>query len=294
MRDDDLLAPARPRRRRRLSPAFLAGLVLVGLGGLVALWIWVFTPVFMTPQEFHEHQKRFDRAIRDVLRAHGPGGSDPGLPPWPPPLDDDRLRVLACAESEVVRGVRFLASQQPIGYPWGDLPPQFGTSADLIVRCLRAVNVDLQQMIHVDRKAQPKRYPLELLSNKKPDRGLDHRRVSFLFAFLHHFLPAGPLEIETPADLARWLPGDLVFWAEGGRQGHPGLAGIISDRRDETGMPLVITLLPDDARASSHRRLDAWPLIGHATLDVDGLNERFLEAYPGTPLEGRPPPPPAP
>ncbi len=262
------------------------------MAGIAALWIWVFTPVFVTPQEFHETQKRFDRAIREVVRAHGPGGSDPGLPPWPPPLDDDQIRVIACAEAEVARGVRYLASQQSLPFPWGDLPPHFATSADLVIRCLRAVNVDLQQMIAVDRKAEPKRYPLELFSNKKPDRGVDHRRVSYLFAFLHHYLPQAPVETETPEELARWLPGDLVFWSEGGREGHPGLVGIVSDRRDETGMPLVVTLVPDETRASSHHRLDDWPIIGHARLAVDVLNEGFLEDYPSTTLEGRPPAPP--
>lgn len=290
----DLLGPGRPRKRKKLSPALLGFLAVIGIGGIGALWVWVFSPIFMTPQEFHERQKHFDRAIRDVLHAHGAGGSDPGLPPWPPPLDDDRLKVLGCAEAQVAAGVRHVATTQSIDFPWGDLPPYLGTSADLVVRCLRALDLDLQQMIAVDRKAQPKRYPLGLYTSKKPDRSLDHRRVPNLFTFAHQFLPEAPTAIETPDDLLRWLPGDLVFWAEGGREGHPGLVGIVSDRRDDSGMPLVITLLPDDTRASSHHRLDDWPLVGHATLSVDTLLERFLEAYPGTALEPRPPPTAAP
>ena len=207
MKDDDLLAPARPRRRRRLSPAFLALLTLLGLAGIAALWVWVFKDVFITPQEFHEQQKRFDKAIREVLRAHGPGGSDPALPPWPPPLDDDRVKVLAAAETEVARAVRYLPSQQPIDFPWGDLPAHLGTSADVVVRSLRAVGVDLQQMLHVDRKAEPKRYPAELFSNKKPDRSVDHRRVTYLFAFLHHFLLDRPLGSRSVGVvLARFRP----------------------------------------------------------------------------------------
>jgi len=291
MKEPDLLGPARPRRRRRLSPAVIGVLGLAGLGGLTALWIWVFTPIFVTPQEFHERQRRFDRSVREVLHAQGPGGSDPSLPPWPPPLGDDRLRVLTEAEAQVVRGVRFAASSQAIDYPWGDLPANIGTSADVVVRALRAVNIDLQQMVHIDRKAQPKRYPLALFTNKKPDRSTDHRRVVLLYAFLHAFLPEGPVDTDTPETLAQWLPGDLVFWAEGGREGHPGLVGVVTDRRDETGMPLVITLHEDDKRASIHHRLDDWPIVGHATLAVDALLERFLEAYPGTILEPRPPPP---
>ncbi len=284
---DPLLAPRGRRRRRRLPPLLTFGLALAGVAGIAALWIWVFSPIFVSPQEFHQRQRAFDRALREVLNTRG-DGSVTNLPPWPARLSTDRLRALACAETEVIRAVRYAPQWREIAYPWGDVPEHLGTSADLLVRCLRASGLDLQQLVAHDRKAEPKRYPLQLIQRRHPDRHMDHRRVAFLYAFAKAFMPEGPLDLETPEQMTAFQPGDLVFWAHGGREGHPGLAGLVLDRRDESGMPLAATLVPGEGRSSGAHRLDEWPLVGHFELDVDRTLERFLESYPGTPLEPRP------
>lgn len=288
---DPLLSPAIRRRRRRLPRALAFPLIIGGLAGLSALWIWVFAPIFITPQDFHQRQKTFDRTLREVLHART-DGAESKLPPWPGTLSADRLTVLGCAESAVARAIRHAPSWQAIDYPWGDVPSHLGTSGDLMVRCLRELNIDLQQLVHLDRKAEPKRYPLQLVAKKQPDRSMDHRRVAFLFAFAKTFLPEAPLELETPELATAFLPGDFVFWSKGGQEGYPGLLGIVLDRRDEYGMPLAATLVPEEGRTSGAHRLDEWPLIGHFQLDVDRTLEKFLEAYPGAPLEPRPTAPP--
>jgi uncharacterized protein len=282
---DPLLAP-RGRRRRRLPPLVSLGLGLAGIGGIAALWIWVFSPIFVTPQEFQQQQRAFERALREVLHTRG-DGQVTRLPPWPAELGGDRLRVLACVEAEVVKAVRHAPQWREIPFPWGDVPEHLGTSADLVVRCLRALNLDLQQLVAVDRKAEPKRYPLQLLQRRHPDRSLDHRRVSFQYAFAKAFMPEGPLELDSAEQMTAFQPGDIVFWAHGGREGHPGLVGLVLDRRDESGMPLAATLMPEEGRASGAHRLDEWPLIGHFELDIDRTLERFLETYPGTSIQPR-------
>jgi len=289
---DPLLSPGR-KRRRRLPPLLTFTLVVGGIASIGALWVWVFSPIFVTPVDFHQRQKTFDRTLREVLQARG-DGSQTKLPPWPGKLDADRLEMLACAESEVVRAVRYAPSWQQIDYPWGDVPDHLGTSADLMVRCFRTLDLDLQQMLHLDRKTEPKRYPLQLVTKKQPDRSMDHRRVSFLFVFAKAFLPERPLDLDTPEQAATFLPGDIVFWNKDGREGYPGLLGVVLDRRDEAGMPFVATLTPEDARTSGVHRLDEWSLVGHFALDVDQTLERFLAKYPGTTLELRPTAPPAP
>jgi hypothetical protein len=282
---DPLLAP-RGRRRRRLHPLWGVAALIAGLAGIAALWVWVFSPIFVTPQEFHGRQRRFDRVIREVLHARGESVSK--LPPWPGPLSVERLELMACVEGQVVRGVRYASGKQSIDYPWGDLPPHIGTSPDLVIRCMRELDLDLQQMVHLDRTKNPKRYPMQLVAQRQPDKSLDHRRVAFLFTFAKAFWPDAPLEHDTPEAAALWLPGDIVFWKEGGREGFPGLIGVVLDRRDPTGMPLVATLHPDEGRATSHHRLDEWPVLGHFKPDIDVIFERFLEAYPGTAQEPRP------
>lgn len=290
---NDLLGgPKRPRRRRRLTPLAWTGIVLVVLGGIAALWIWVFSPIFISPVEFHAKQLAFDAAIRDVVQVRGPGGKVPSIPPWPPPLDSDRVTVLACAEAASVRGVRYAANAEAIAFPWGDVPDHIGTSADIIVRCLRKVRVDLQQLIHHDRVTDPKRYPTELFTHKSPDKAMDHRRVAYLFAFARAFLPSAPLATDKPEDAALFLPGDLVFWSIGGRDTHPGLVGVVTDRRNELGVPFVVTLVPKEDRATDDHLVDAWPILGHFSLDVTHLFERFLETYPGLSYATEPPPAP--
>jgi hypothetical protein len=288
MTERDPLLVLAHRHRRRLHPLVTFALVLVGLGAIVALWISAFAPVLISPQEFHARQKHLDRALRSLLQSHS-GGVVPELPPWPGPLSADRLHVLGCAEAAIARAVRHASTSQNIDYPWGDIPPHLGTSADLVVRCLRSVDIDLQQLVHHDRKSDPKRYPTGMFARKTPDKSLDHRRVAFLHTFAKRFLPDAPIEHETVAQRAAFLPGDLVFWSAGGREGQPGLAGFVLDRRDESGMPMVATLTAEDGRTTGRHRLDTWPLLGHMSLDVDTLLERFLEAYPSHQQEARPP-----
>lgn len=275
------------RRRRRVSPALVAVAALAAAGAIALLWYWVFKPIFISPEEFFARQKRFDRVIREVVATSSNTGG-PDLPPWPPALTSDRVAMVVCAERQVVRTVRHAPQVRTIEYPWGDIPSHLGTSADVMVRCLREVSMDLQQMVHHDRKADPKRYPQSLFRNRKVDRNMDHRRVAYLFTFARTFLPQAPVETERLEDAASFLPGDLVFWAEGGREGNPGLVGIVSDRRDATGMPLAYTVVPEDGRAGMHYRIDAWPILGHFSLDVEAAMERFLETYPDAVIVPRP------
>lgn len=289
MSDHDPLLTPHSRRRRRLHPFVLALGALAVVAGIALLWVEAFSPIFISPQEFVARQKAFDRALRELVARHG-DGAIPNLPPWPAPLTPERVEVLACAEAEAIRGVRYSTASQSIGYPWGDIPDHIGTSADLLVRCFRRTDLDLQQLVHHDRKTNPKRYPTKLFARKTPDKNLDHRRVAFLFAFAKAYFPEAPTETDKPEALALFQPGDVVFWSVGGREGHPGQIGIVLDRRDDSGMPLVATINAEDGRATIHHRLDTWQVVGHFSLEPDWTLERFLEAYPGHALEPAPRP----
>lgn len=285
---DPLLTPF-SRRRRRMHPLVLLIGGAATLAGISALWVYAFSPIFISPQEFVARQKAFDRALRSLVAHHG-DGQIPVLPAWPDPLTPARVEVVACAESQAIQGVRFSNASQVIDYPWGDIPAHIGTSADVLVRCFRRTNLDLQQLLHHDRKTNASRYPTRLFSRRTPDKSLDHRRVAFLFSFAKAFFPERPVETDTPEAIAAYQPGDVVFWGVGGREGHPGQVGLVLDVRDESGMPLVATVHPDDMRVTTHHRLDTWKVVGHFGLDPDWTLERFLESYPGHLLEPAPRP----
>jgi uncharacterized protein len=103
---------------------------------------------------------------------------------------------------------------------------------DVVVRALREEGLDLQKEVHEDMKGAfsvyPKRWGL-----KKPDKNIDHRRVPNLMTFFRRKGWALAVS-KKPED---YTAGDLVTWDLGGDLPH---IGIISDRKTEGGVPLVL------------------------------------------------------
>jgi len=281
--------PVRKRRRRKVSPALLVVLV-AGLGfALGWLWYWVFAPLFVDADEYIAKERKFRRTIRHVLVGRPDGLPDvPDLPEWPDPMNDAQVRILACAEEQVAYHVRYTPSYFKLDYPWGDLPKHLSTAPDLIIRCLRATGLDLQQLVHIDRSAFPERYPLRIWANKKPDRSIDHRRLPNLYTFLKTYAgPELPVLTDSAEKLSRFQPGDIVFWVADGGGEFPGKVGIVTDRRGSDGTPRVITIIDNERRISSHHRLDKWTVTGHFRLNPDTLLDLFLQQNPDARLAPR-------
>jgi len=284
---DPSSAGARRRRRRRPWLVSLAGALLLALSA--ALWYMVVDGLGEAPEAWLEKEQRFRQAIREVLvGATDEAGLAPELPRWPGPLPAAAERIALCADTELARGVAFHATYRTIDYPWGDVPAHLATSADLLIRCLRAIELDLQQLVHLDRTAHAKRYPLHLWGGSGPDKSVDHRRLPNLYAFFRAFLPELPRDTGSPEARAAFLPGDVVFWAAAGGEDHPGLAGIVTDRRDETGMPRCVTIDPADRRVSDAYPVNKWPIRGHFRVDPDALMEAYLAQNPRVTFEPRP------
>ncbi|MCB9727631.1 MAG: DUF1287 domain-containing protein [Deltaproteobacteria bacterium] len=282
---------AGPRRKRRTHP-FLAGFLgvatLIGVGWL---WYQVFNPLFDDPRDWLKNERRFRHELRAVLTGSSrPDAAEGGtaLPDWPPPMDGAQRVLVACAEAQVARGVKLSTHYHPMSFPWGDVPEHLGSSPDLVVRCIRATGVDLQQLVHIDRVNHPQRYPIHLWERTAPDTSIDHRRLPNLYAFIRAFGEAQSVRHDTPERLAAFLPGDFVFWAGSTASEFPSLAGIVLDRRDAQGAPLVATLYPDDGIMSDHHRVDEWPILAHVRVRPDRFLERFLEANLKARLVARP------
>ena len=271
---------------RRVTLAFTVILLGLGIG-----WAWykVFSPLFQDPRDWVQSERQYRKELKTILEAaSGDQAPAPDLPPWPGRLSAHQRVLVACAEAQVARGVRLSSAYHPIAYPWGDPPAHLASSADLLVRCLRDVGLDLQQMIHMDRVAHPKRYPLHLWAQKRPDKSIDHRRIPNLYAFMKtHLQPLGVLA-DSATKRAAFLPGDVIFWSTGQGGGLPGLVGLVSDRRAPSGLPIVITLLPEDQEMTDRHLLTDWPLIAHFRLKPNELLERFLEDNPSASLAARP------
>lgn len=281
--------PPRRRRRRQVSP-FLVVLGVASFGfGIGWLWYSVFSPLFVDAKEHIAKERSFRRVLRRVVLGRADGLENiPDLPEWPDPISDARVRILACADSQVAYHIRYTKSYYNLDYPWGDIAKHLGTSPDLLVRCLRATGLDLQQLIYIDRVNHADRYPVRNKNHRKPDKSVEHRRIANLYTFLKTYAPPNlPVLMDSAKKLAGFQPGDIVFWAADGGGRFPGNIGIVMDRRGPDGTPRVVTVVPADRRISAHHRLDKWTVTGHFRVDPDALLDRFLQENPDARLAPR-------
>lgn len=147
------------------------------------------------------------------------------------------------------------ASYQAIAYPGGDVPQDRGACTDVVVRAFRRAGIDLQKLIHEDMKRNFRLYP-QLWGLSGPDPNIDHRRTQNQMTFFRRFGKSLPLSVEGDA-LAAWRPGDIVYWQfpNGGQH-----TGIISDRVNRDGLPLVIH---NAWICQEEDVLTRWEIIGH-------------------------------
>ena len=169
------------------------------------------------------------------------------------PASTTASKIVERARLEVTRGVRYDAQYRKIGYPGGDVPEGLGACTDVVIRALRAVGRDLQQLIRDDKRRHPDQYPR---SRGTLDPHIDHRRVPNQLAFLRRFGTKLPIGL-TGADLKSWKPGDLVYVKLPSGLDH---CGVISDRVNENGVPLMIHNL---GQAAEEDVLGSWKIVAH-------------------------------
>lgn len=141
-----------------------------------------------------------------------------------------------------------------LDYPMGDVKPETGVCADVIVRAFRAAKIDLQKELHVDMRANFAKYP-KAWGLKKPDTNIDHRRVLNLEVW---FTRKG--KSLKPTDRAEhYLPGDVVSWRVDRGRPHIGIvsASVVAG----TKRPLVIHNIGAGTREEDI--LFAWDVVGH-------------------------------
>lgn len=162
--------------------------------------------------------------------------------------------VLLGARSEVNNGTVYDASYKVIDYPGGDVPNGKGACTDVVVRAFRNAGIDLQQLIHEDMNEKFDIYP-QNWGLSSPDSNIDHRRVPNQMQFFkRHGLE---LSLDVRNNLNDWNWGDVVYWRFINGDEH---CGIISDRKNSNGIPLVIH---NAGRAKEEDCLTRWEITGH-------------------------------
>ena len=143
----------------------------------------------------------------------------------------------------------------PLAYPGGDVPADKGVCADVIIRTLRVIDIDLQKLVHEDMRANFSAYP-KLWGLSRPDRNIDHRRVPNLEAFLKRRGAELPPSLK-PAD---YQPGDIVAWNLRGDAGFLPHIGIVTDKIGDSGWPLIVHNI--GAGPELEDVLFSWPMTG--------------------------------
>lgn len=166
--------------------------------------------------------------VTQAVAAHDHDGD--GIP--------DALDVLIGAKKEVLNAEKYTVEAEDyisMRYPMGDVPRSIGVCTDVIVRAVRNAGHDLQQQLHDDIRRARTAYPMV---KGMGDASIDQRRVGTLLPYFKRHWEQHSARFDDPKDPLR--PGDVIFMDTFPSRSGPDHIGILSDRVDDHGLPLVI------------------------------------------------------
>ncbi len=166
--------------------------------------------------------------------------------------------AIAQTEHPVVYDPAYVA----IIYPGGDVPAERGVCADVIIRALRTVGVDLQQLVHEDMRSDFAAYPRHW-GLSRPDPNIDHRRVPNL----EKFLTRAGARLPPSSNPDDYEPGDIVAWNLRGDAGFLPHIGVVTGGEGASGAPLVVHNIGAGPRLEDV--LFDWKITGRYRYPVD-------------------------
>ena len=168
---------------------------------------------------------------------------------------DSQYPLVDAARQQIGVTVTYDPAYVKLAYPGGDVPPDRGVCADVVIRAFRdARGLDLQKLVHEDMAANFKAYP-NRWGLRRPDANIDHRRVLNLEVFFRRQGWAVPVSTNA----VDYLPGDIVACTVAGKLPH---IMVVSDRKSAAGVPLVIHNIGCGTREED--RLFAFPQTSHS------------------------------
>jgi len=171
-------------------------------------------------------------------------------------------RVADAAIAQTAHAVVYDPSYVSIPYPGGDVPEGTGVCADVVIRALRIIGVDLQQLVHEDMTEAFAAYPTHW-GLSRPDPNIDHRRVPNL----EKFLTRAGARLPPSSNFEDYEPGDIVAWNLRGDAGFLPHIGVVTERTGASGAPLVVHNI--GAGPQLDDVLFDWKITGHYRYPVD-------------------------
>jgi uncharacterized protein len=136
------------------------------------------------------------------------------------------------------------------------VPRTMGVCTDVIVRAVRNAGMDLQKELHDDIRRAKAAYPMVKGTG---DPSIDQRRVGTLLPFFKRHWEAHTTRFDDPDDPLR--PGDVIFMDTFPNRPGPDHIGILSDRVDGDGLPLVINNWTDGTVTAEMDLLTFVPVL---------------------------------
>lgn len=169
---------------------------------------------------------------------------------------DTAEKLITAARKQIGVTVRYDPAYVSLDYPKGDLPRERGVCTDVVIRAFRdALDKDLQELVHVDMKANFSKYP-KIWGLKSTDKNIDHRRVPNLMTFFSRKHISIPLP--KGDEKSEFLPGDIVTCTVPPNLPH---IMIVSDKKTASGRPLIIHNIGSGTQEED--RIDEFPITGH-------------------------------
>lgn len=193
---------------------------------------------------------------------------------------NDQQDILEGARMEIRNRTRnILVMEDKTNYfSGGDPPPDRGVATDLIARALKNAGFDIQQMVDADIRTDPEAYPLYRWEQSAPDPNIDYRRAENLMVFFdrHAQVLTTDVDLKDPENLKQWAPGDIVFWDVNG-DGGVDHTGILSDKANKDGIPMVIHNYPDPGYTAEEDVLTKWRVVRHYRFPGQSLSPQQVE-----------------
>lgn len=133
---------------------------------------------------------------------------------------DDQRDILINAKEYIETKPKYKSQYYASGYPDDD----YGVCTDVVAQALLHAGYDLQQLVDEDRRTHPNNYRVEPI-----DKNIDFRRVRNLDIYFKNNWTS--LTIDS-SEIDQWQGGDIVV--------YPKHIGIVSDKRNKQGIPLII------------------------------------------------------
>lgn len=133
---------------------------------------------------------------------------------------DDQTDILEGTFDYIASKPKYKSRYYPAGYS----DDEYGVCTDVVANALKSAGYDPMVLIQEDIEKNPDDYDID-----EPDINIDFRRVENLKVYFSHTAISLTTDISNAEE---WQGGDIVIF-----QNH---VGIISDRRNENGVPYVI------------------------------------------------------